>query len=738
MRLNLRSTVVATLLAATLAACGGGGNGTATSSPGATSSTSALEIIEHPAAATLIDGQAATLSVKITGAISPVYQWTRNGIDIPGATGASYTAPLVTTANSGDVYAVHITDGDREVTSNTATLTVTELPKVARASLASNVRVLTDQENALITSSTASEIVIAGTLTLPDGTVVLGANRAFKVTASRVANGQTTLTVTEPELSELFDTLRISGTYAADASNLETTPVTPSSTGRVRPLANSLDYTFTQSDTLAYGGLTTNATQRVGFSTTIDYNFDQAAGGLQTARFDLTSKYQVTLAVAYAASTQSQAEKPIARYRIPINLTLADAALRTIGIRVVSVQIPIYLGMKGSAKFALDAQGTVTANGAVRVLYDKQAGATSNAQYDGGFETGTVSATSPGGAPTYATFGLTGSVYVRTTPGLVFLNSVAMLGVDSTLSSDNAGQLQVTGSTPGYCLSFTPSVSVSANGYFKGVGFSEVKTRSFSSTLFKGDPSYHGACLAATKLTGKVSQVTATAFGHDLTVDVNVDLDPQATSSPSTGPTGKVKVSAAGSECTVTLHATSLTSARGSCTLAANAAGTSVELKTAYSGDLRYSPATEILNAELPATDGLTGAAFAVRADYPTIGSALTDTITGRVGPGVELSSGNFTVLQSGHQIIGEALDLGHSFIDAQFTQSAVASTGAFNGWVIDFDTSSPVIQSCQLGPLSSYTASQVGVVCSAHQVKINGSGIITTPGSRIYVQLGF
>ena len=70
-------------------------------------------------------GASATFSVAATGTAPLFYQWTRNGTDIAGATGASYTTPPTTAADNGAVFAATVTDSLGDSTpSNNAVLTV--------------------------------------------------------------------------------------------------------------------------------------------------------------------------------------------------------------------------------------------------------------------------------------------------------------------------------------------------------------------------------------------------------------------------------------------------------------------------------------------------------------------------------------------------------------------------------------------------------------------------------------
>jgi len=62
--------------------------------------------------------------VAATGTAPLAYQWKKNGVNIAGATAASYTTPVTTTGDSGSTFAVVVTNAAGAVTSAATTLTV--------------------------------------------------------------------------------------------------------------------------------------------------------------------------------------------------------------------------------------------------------------------------------------------------------------------------------------------------------------------------------------------------------------------------------------------------------------------------------------------------------------------------------------------------------------------------------------------------------------------------------------
>ncbi len=81
-------------------------------------------ITAQPANQTVTAGQTATFSVAASGTAPLTYQWQKNGSDITSATAASYTTPVTTTADSGALFRVVVSNTAGSMTSNSAMLTV--------------------------------------------------------------------------------------------------------------------------------------------------------------------------------------------------------------------------------------------------------------------------------------------------------------------------------------------------------------------------------------------------------------------------------------------------------------------------------------------------------------------------------------------------------------------------------------------------------------------------------------
>ena len=85
-------------------------------------------ITTQPANQRVTAGQTATFTVVAAGTAPLSYQWQKNGVNVTGATSASYTTPATTTSDSGSTFAVVVSNTAGTVTSATATLTVNATP----------------------------------------------------------------------------------------------------------------------------------------------------------------------------------------------------------------------------------------------------------------------------------------------------------------------------------------------------------------------------------------------------------------------------------------------------------------------------------------------------------------------------------------------------------------------------------------------------------------------------------
>jgi hypothetical protein len=81
-------------------------------------------IVVQPTNQSSTIGLTASFTVMADGPGSLTYQWSENGVAIPGATSASYSTPILVSADDGSTFTVTVSDSLASLVSNSATLSV--------------------------------------------------------------------------------------------------------------------------------------------------------------------------------------------------------------------------------------------------------------------------------------------------------------------------------------------------------------------------------------------------------------------------------------------------------------------------------------------------------------------------------------------------------------------------------------------------------------------------------------
>ncbi|HLU46556.1 MAG TPA: immunoglobulin domain-containing protein, partial [Planctomycetota bacterium] len=105
------------------------GCGMATSAAAVLGLGSAPSMITEPGSASICEGEALVLSVEANGAGPLAYQWTKEGVEIAGATSATYSVPAATSTHAG-TYRARVTNACGETSSAPAVITVSEAPAI--------------------------------------------------------------------------------------------------------------------------------------------------------------------------------------------------------------------------------------------------------------------------------------------------------------------------------------------------------------------------------------------------------------------------------------------------------------------------------------------------------------------------------------------------------------------------------------------------------------------------------
>src|SRR5438128_2102775 len=154
-------------------------------------------ITTPPANQTVTAGQTATFTVVAGGTAPLSYQWQKSGVNIAGATSASYTTQVTTTTDSGSTFDVVVTNTAGTVTSAAATLTVNAAPTPAIQVNPTSINfgndvVGTNLSQALIIRNTGTAAL---TITQVNPTVSVFSVSGFSLPLNVAAGQQTTITV---------------------------------------------------------------------------------------------------------------------------------------------------------------------------------------------------------------------------------------------------------------------------------------------------------------------------------------------------------------------------------------------------------------------------------------------------------------------------------------------------------------------------------------------------------------
>jgi hypothetical protein len=101
-----------------LTGCGSGSGSGSVAPP-----SQAVVITTQPVSQIVPIDRSATFTVAATGSTPLSYQWSKNGVQIPGATNASYTTPTVALSDSGSNFEVTVSNASSSAVSNAVTLT---------------------------------------------------------------------------------------------------------------------------------------------------------------------------------------------------------------------------------------------------------------------------------------------------------------------------------------------------------------------------------------------------------------------------------------------------------------------------------------------------------------------------------------------------------------------------------------------------------------------------------------
>ncbi len=308
-------------------------------------------ITTQPTNQTVTAGQTATFAVVAGGTAPLGYQWQKNGANIAGATAASYTTPVTTTADSGSTFAVVVSNTVGTVTSSAATLTVNAAAAPAIQVSSSSINF----GNAVVGSSLSQALIITntGTATLTI-TQITESGAAFSVSGYSLplnvgAGQQSTINVAFMPASV--------GLASGNISILSNAPTSPTS---VSLSGTGIASTFTlgiSPANLTFGNVTTgtsSAAQSVTITNTGNSNVTISQINLSGVGYSMTGgnapvtlspSQTITLVGQFSPTTAGAASGSIT---IVSNATGSPATISLSGTGVTPVQHSVALAWNAS------------------------------------------------------------------------------------------------------------------------------------------------------------------------------------------------------------------------------------------------------------------------------------------------------------------------------------------------------------------------------------------------------
>ncbi|MGH7142989.1 MAG: DNRLRE domain-containing protein [Planctomycetota bacterium] len=286
-------------------------------------------ITTQPTNQTVAQPATATFSVVATGGTS--YQWLKNGVNINGATAASYTTPATTPSDNGATFRVLVIGSTGSVFSNTVTLTVT--------SSGSAPVITTQPSNVTVTApATATFSVVATGATsyqwYRNGTLIGGATSASYTTpATTTADSGSTFKV---------DCINSSGTTTSSTVTLTVNPAAGAPTITTQPSNITVTAPATATFTVVASGATSyqwykNGTA-IGGATSASYTTPATttADSGSTFKVDCTNSSGTTTSSTVTLTVLASGSNPIS-----VGVTTVDLGAPTGSTNMVTTTITL-------------------------------------------------------------------------------------------------------------------------------------------------------------------------------------------------------------------------------------------------------------------------------------------------------------------------------------------------------------------------------------------------------------
>jgi len=187
-------------------------------------------ITTQPVNQTVTEGQTATFGVVAGGTAPLSYQWQKNGVNITGATGSSYTTPATVTTDSGSTFDVVVSNTAGSVTSAAAKLTVNATVVAPTITTQPVSQTVTAGQTATFT------VVAGGTATLSYQWQKKGVN-----IAGATGSSYTTPATATTDSGSTFDVV-VSNTAGSVTSNAATLTVNPAPAAGIQVSSSAINF----------------------------------------------------------------------------------------------------------------------------------------------------------------------------------------------------------------------------------------------------------------------------------------------------------------------------------------------------------------------------------------------------------------------------------------------------------------------------------------------------------------
>ena len=300
-------------------------------------------ITTQPASQTVTAGQTATFAVAASGSPTLTYQWQKNGVNISGATTASYTTPVTATTDSGSTFRAVVSNSVGSVTSAAATLTVNAAPAAPSITTQPASQTVTAGQTATFT------VTASGTGTLTYQWQKNGAN----ISGATAASYTTSATATTDSGS----------TFRAVVSNSVGSVISAAATLTVTAAAVAPTITTQPASQTVTAGQTATFTVGASGTATLTYQWQKNGANISgataasyttpaTASSDNGSTFQVVVSNSKGSVTSAAA-------------TLTVTAAPVAGIQLSATSIPFgngTVGVSTSQALIITNTGTATLN----------------------------------------------------------------------------------------------------------------------------------------------------------------------------------------------------------------------------------------------------------------------------------------------------------------------------------------------------------------------------------------